>query len=55
MLLKMTSLMVPLNANEKFHNWIKEYRYKIVPEYYEVNYYYDVKTIPQKYLKYMIL
>lgn len=43
-----------LNANEKFHNWIKEYRYKIVPEDYEVNYYYDVKTTPQKYLKYMI-
>jgi len=43
-----------LNANEKFHNWIKEYRYKIVPEDYEVNYYYDLKTTPQKYLKYMI-
>jgi hypothetical protein len=43
-----------LNANEKFHNWIKDYRYKIVPEDFEVNYYYDVKTTPQKYLKYMI-
>ena len=43
-----------LNANEKFHNWIKEYRYKIVPEKFEINYYYDVKTTPQKYLKYMI-
>ena len=43
-----------LNANEKFHDWIKEYRYKIVPEEFEVNYYYDVKTTPQKYLKYMI-
>ena len=43
-----------LNANEKFHNWIKDYRYKIVPEDYEVNYYYDIKTTPQKYLKYMI-
>ena len=43
-----------LNANEKFHNWIKEYRYKIVPEKFKINYYYDVKTTPQKYLKYMI-
>jgi hypothetical protein len=43
-----------LKANEKFHNWIKEYRYKIVPEDFEVNYYYDVKCTPQKYLKYMI-
>lgn len=43
-----------LKANEKFHNWIKEYRYKIVPEDFEINYYYDVKATPQKYLKYMI-
>ena len=43
-----------LNANEKFHNWINKYRYKIVPEDFEVNYYYDVKSTPQKYLKYMI-
>ena len=43
-----------LTANDKFHNWIKEYRYKIVPEDFEVNYYYDVKCTPQKYLKYMI-
>jgi|TARA_Y100000385_G_scaffold5470_1_gene6022 hypothetical protein len=43
-----------LNASDKFHNWIKEYRYRIVPEEYEVNYYYDVKSTPQKYLKYMI-
>ena len=43
-----------LNANEKFHNWIKEYRYKIVPEDFEISYYYDVKCTPQKYLKYMI-
>jgi hypothetical protein len=43
-----------LKANEKFHNWIKEFRYKIVPEDFEVNYYYDVKATPQKYIKYMI-
>ena len=43
-----------LKANVKFHNWIKEYRYKIVPEEFEINYYYDVKATPQKYLKYMI-
>jgi hypothetical protein len=43
-----------LKANVKFHNWINEYRYKIVPENFEVSYYYDVKATPQKYLKYMI-
>ena len=43
-----------LKANVKFHNWIKEYRYKIVPEEFEISYYYDVKATPQKYLKYMI-
>ena len=43
-----------LNADKKFHNWIKEYRYKIVPEDFEVSYYYDVKCTPQKYFKYMI-
>jgi len=43
-----------LKANVKFHNWINEYRYKIVPEEFEVSYYYDVKATPQKYLKYMI-
>ena len=43
-----------LKANVKFHNWINENRYKIVPEIFEVSYYYDVKATPQKYLKYMI-
>jgi hypothetical protein len=43
-----------LKSNIKFHNWINEYRYKIVPENFEVSYYYDVKAAPQKYLKYMI-
>ena len=43
-----------LKANVKFHNWINEYRLKIVPEEFEINYYYDVKATPQKYLKYMI-
>jgi len=43
-----------LKSNLKFHNWINEYRYKIVPEEFEINYYYDVKATPQKYLKYMI-
>ena len=43
-----------LKANVKFYNWINEYRFKIVPEEFEINYYYDVKATPQKYLKYMI-
>jgi hypothetical protein len=43
-----------LKSNIKFHNWINEYRFKIVPEEFEINYYYDVKATPQKYLKYMI-
>ena len=43
-----------LKSNVKFHNWINEYRYKILPKEFEVSYYYDVKATPQKYLKYMI-
>jgi len=43
-----------LKANVKFHNWINENRFNIVPEEFEINYYYDVKATPQKYLKYMI-
>ena len=43
-----------LTCDEKYHNWLKENRYKIVPENFENNYYYDIKITPYKYLKNMI-
>ena len=43
-----------LTCDEKYHSWLKEYRYKIVPEIFETSYYYDIKVKPYKYLKYMI-
>jgi hypothetical protein len=43
-----------LRSDEKYHNWINEYRYKIVPQEYDKSYHYDVKCHPQKYIKYMI-
>jgi len=43
-----------LECDEMYHNWINEYRYKIVPHEFEVSYYYDIKMEPSKYLKHMI-
>jgi len=43
-----------LTCDEKYHTWLKEYRYKIVPETFENSYYYDIKITPYKYLKHMI-
>ena len=43
-----------LTCDEKYHNWLKENRYKIVPEKFENSYYYDIKITPYKYLKNMI-
>ena len=43
-----------LTCDEKYHSWLKENRYKIVPETFETNYYYDIKITPYKYLKHMI-
>jgi hypothetical protein len=43
-----------LTCDEKYHNWLKEIRYKIVPEIFETSYYYDIKITPYKYLKHMI-
>ena len=43
-----------LTCDEKYHSWLKENRYKIVPETYETSYYYDIKITPYKYLKHMI-
>uniref|UniRef100_A0A6C0H659 Uncharacterized protein n=1 Tax=viral metagenome TaxID=1070528 RepID=A0A6C0H659_9ZZZZ len=43
-----------LTCNEKYHSWLKEYRYKIVPETFDTSYYYDIKITPYKYLKHMI-
>ena len=43
-----------LLCDEKYHTWINENRYKIVPEEYDTSYYYDVCCEPYKYLKHMI-
>jgi len=43
-----------LTCDKKYHSWLKEYRYKIVPEIFETSYYYDIKVSPYKYLKHMI-
>lgn len=43
-----------LTCDEKYHAWLKENRYKIVPEIFETSYYYDIKITPYKYLKHMI-
>ena len=43
-----------LKSDEKYHNWLKEYRYKIVPEQYDKSYHYDMKCNHQKYIKHMI-
>lgn len=43
-----------LKSDEKYHNWINEYRYEIVPQSFDKSYHYDVKCHPQKYLKHMI-
>lgn len=43
-----------LTCDEKYHSWLKENRYKIVPETFENSYYYDIKITPYKYLKHMI-
>ena len=43
-----------LKSNEKYHKWISDNRFNIVPEVFEENYMYDIHIEPQKYLKYMI-
>ena len=43
-----------LTSDTKYHSWLNENRYKIVPQEYDTSYYYDVKANPQRYLKYMI-
>jgi hypothetical protein len=43
-----------LTCDEKYHSWLNENRYKIVPEIFENSYYYDIKVTPYKYLKPMI-
>ena len=43
-----------LECDGKYHNWINEYRHKIVPQEFDVSYYYDIKVEPSKYLKHMI-
>ena len=41
-------------CNPKYHKWLDEYRFQIVPRVVNVSHSYDVKADPQQYLKYMI-
>jgi hypothetical protein len=43
-----------LLSDPKYHSWLNKNRYKIVPQEYDISYYYDIKANPQRYLKYMI-
>jgi len=43
-----------LTCDEKYHPWLQEYRYQIVPQTYNISYYYDIKETPYKYVKHMI-
>ena len=43
-----------LTCDEKYHQWLQEYRYKIVPQNYNISYHYDIKETPYKYVKHMI-
>ena len=43
-----------LTCDEKYHQWLQEYRHKIVPSTYNINYHYDIKETPYKYVKHMI-
>jgi N-acetylmuramoyl-L-alanine amidase len=43
-----------LTCDKKYHTWLQENRYKIVPETFETSYYYDIKVSPHKYLRHMI-
>jgi hypothetical protein len=43
-----------ITCDEKYHGWLKENRYKIVPETFDTSYYYDIKITPYKYLNNMI-
>jgi hypothetical protein len=43
-----------LLSEPKYHAWINENRFKIVPEQFDTSYYYDIKVEPYKYLKNMI-
>ena len=43
-----------LTCDDKYHTWMSENRFKIVPQKYDTSYYYDIKATPHKYLKNMI-
>ena len=53
--LKMDIINDTTKCNEKYHDWLKENRNKIVPKEYDKTYYYDIAKNPQKYLKHMIM
>ncbi len=44
-----------LKSDKKYHQWLKQYRYQIIPKEYNKSYFYDLKENPYKYIKHMIL
>jgi hypothetical protein len=43
-----------LKSDKKYHPWLKQYRYQIIPKKYNKSYFYDIKENPYKYIKHMI-
>jgi len=43
-----------LKSDTKYHEWLNNNRFNIVPSIFEQSYFYDIKCSPQKYLKHMI-
>jgi hypothetical protein len=42
------------NCDEKYHEWIKKFKHKILPKDFKKSYECDVKHYPNKYTKYML-
>jgi hypothetical protein len=41
-------------CHERYHNWLKKYRYSIVPFHFSKSYEYDIQIHPQKYITHML-
>lgn len=42
-------------SNQYYKDWFNTYKNQILPQNYDISYYYDIQNSPQKYLKYMII
>ena len=43
-----------VTCGEKYHTWLRQVRYRIVPETFDKSYYYDIQVRPYSYIKGMI-